>query len=135
MWLLTALNEYPNDRQRAVLTLMNEVHLHSKRLASYGMFARCVEMELQQFIPRTIHLNPVSFRERHFNRMTIVVDIQGCWLVVEGDSRKRCRRGIHKVDRRLVRPHSAKGIFWTELSPNGGSVLGAVAPLDLIGMG
>ena len=42
----TALNEHPNDRQRAVLTLVNEVHLHSKRLASHGMFARCVEMEL-----------------------------------------------------------------------------------------
>ena len=67
--------------------------------------------------------------------MAIVVDIQSCWLVVEGDSQKHCRRGVHKVDRRLVRPLSTEGIFWAELPPNGRPVLGAVAPLDLIGMG
>ena len=52
------------------------------------MFARRVEMELQEFVFCAIKLNPVFLSGRYFNGVAVIADIQSRWLVVEDDSRE-----------------------------------------------
>lgn len=127
-------HQHADDGERASRIGMDEMSLHRKTLAVDEMFARVMEMELQQPI--------VSSRSDREHAAVAGVHLDGVAVVDDGidvlgpcDVQRRQLRldGLPDVDWRLLAADGADAIGGIEVAPFGRAVGAFIAPMNIGG--
>ena len=124
-----ASNQHADNRQRAVVVAVHQVHFHVERIPRNRVFAGRVEVELDQFVARALDLDPVLVRGCHLDGVAVVDDRHRHRPIAEDQARRGRRRGVREIDRGLALAQRAEGVLPAQLAPDLGTVVGTVPPM------
>ena len=105
------------------------MRFHFERFSVYQMFARMMEVELQQLVRLSIETDSAAGRDVHLNCMAIVYDLDGGRLIVDCNFAGRGLDSAVQIDGGLLESDAANPESWRQVAPMLGTGRTGISPL------
>ncbi len=120
-------------RARTLAILMHQVQGQRRGVAVYRVFARVVEVELEQLVGLAVYLQEAPRIVVGLERMTGVDGVQVAGLVAEPQIGGVDRGRRRNIDGRLLSAGRARGVIGAQLPPVRRPDLSLISPLRFFG--